>query len=95
MKSKATLFQYQILMDVKLNLNTIVFINEIGEMRRRSRPCVIRFYKVSKLKSLEEHCLRLLQLYMPWRNENELKQDNQSYEDGYKEVEGDILCNTV
>ena len=30
---------------------------------------------------------------MPWRNENELKQDNHSYEDRYKEVEGDILCN--
>ena len=28
---------------------------------------------------------------MPWRNE--LKQDNRSYEDRYKEVEGDILCN--
>ena len=48
---------------------------------------------MSKLKSPEEHYLRLLQLYMPWRNENELKQDNQSYEDRYKEVEGDILCN--
>ena len=58
-----------------------------------SRPCIIRFYKVSKLKSPEEHYLRLLQLYMPWRNENELKQDNQSYEDRYKEVEGGILCN--
>ena len=46
-----------------------------------------------KLKSPEEHYLRLLQLYMPWRNENELKQSNQSYEDRYKEVEGDILCN--
>ena len=30
---------------------------------------------------------------MTWRNENDLKQDNQSYEDRYKEVEGDILCN--
>ena len=37
--------------------------------------------------------MRLLQLYMSWRNENELKQDNQSYEDRYKEVKGDILCN--
>ena len=37
--------------------------------------------------------MRLLQLYMPWRNENELKQGKQSYEDRYKEVEGDILCN--
>ena len=30
---------------------------------------------------------------MPWRNENKLKQDNPSYEDRYKEVEGGILCN--
>ena len=48
---------------------------------------------MSKLKSPEEHYLILLQLYIPWRNENELKQDNQSSEDRYKEVEGDILCN--
>ena len=30
---------------------------------------------------------------MPQRNENKLKQDNQSCEDRYKEVEGNILCN--
>ena len=46
-----------------------------------------------KLKSPEEHYLRLLQLYMPWRNENEVKQDNQSYEKRYKEIERGILCN--
>ena len=62
-------------------------------MRKRSRPCVIRFHKMSKLKRPDEYYLRLLQLYMPWRNENELKQGSQSYEDKYKEVEGDILCN--
>ena len=72
--------------DVKLNPIIIVLKNELGEMRKRSRPCVIRFHKVSKLKSPEEHYLRLLQLYMPWRNENELKQDNQSHENRYKEV---------
>ena len=44
---------------------------------------------MSKLKIPEEHYLKLLQLYMPWKNEN----DNQSYEDRHKEVEGDILCN--
>ena len=71
----------------------IVLKNELGEIRKRSRPCVIRFHKVPKLKSPEEYYLRLLQLYMPWRNENELKQDNHSYEDRYKEVEEDILCN--
>ena len=62
-------------------------------MQKHSRPCIICFHKVSKLKSPEEHYLRLLQLYMPWRNENELKQGNQSYEDRYKGVEGNILCN--
>ena len=30
---------------------------------------------------------------MPWINENELKQANQSYEDRYKDVGDDILCN--
>ena len=59
--------------DVKLNRNIIVLKIELGEMRKRSRHCVIRFHKVSKLKSPEEHYLRLLQLYIPWRNENELK----------------------
>ena len=51
--------------DVKLNPNIFVLKNELGEMRKRSRPCVIRFHKVSKLKNLEQHYLRLLQLYMP------------------------------
>ena len=78
---------------VKLNPNIIVLKNELGEMRKHSRPCVIHFHKVSKLKSPEEHYSRLLQLYMPRRNESELKQDNQSYEDRYKEIEGNILCN--
>ena len=62
-------------------------------MRKLSQPCVIRFHKLSKLKSPEEHYLRLLQLYMPWRNENELKQNKQSYENRCKEVEGGVLCN--
>ena len=60
---------------------------------RKTQPYVIRFYKVSKLENTKEHYLRLLHLYIPWRNENELKQDNWSYEDRYKDVEGDILCN--
>ena len=58
---------------------------------RHSRPSFS--HKVSKLKSPEEYNSRLLQLYMPWRSENELKQDNQGYENRYKKVEGNILCN--
>ena len=32
---------------------------------------------------------------MPKRNESELKQDNKSYKDRYKEVEVDIMCNVM
>ena len=80
-------------MDRSFNPNINVLKNKLGELRKRSRPCVIHFHKVLKLKSPEEHYLRLLQLYMPWRNENEVKQDNQSYEERYKEIERGILCN--
>ena len=64
-------------------------------MQKHNKPCVIHFHKVSKLKNPEENYLRLLQLYMPWRNESDLKQDNKSYEDRYKEVEDDIMCNVT
>ena len=49
---------------------------------------------MSKLKSPEEHYSRLLRLYMPFTNENELKQENLSYEDRYEEVEENVLCDT-
>ena len=78
--------------DVKFNPNIIVLKSKLGEVRKRSRPSVICFNKVFKLKSPEEQYLKLLQLYMPWKNENELKQGNQSYEDKNKEVEDDTLC---
>ena len=58
--------------DVPNNSSTIKLKNDCGDMRKRSRPCVIRWHSVSKEKSPEEYFLRLLQLYMPWRNEDEL-----------------------
>ena len=65
--------------------------NKRVEMQKRNRPCVIRFQQVSRFKNPEEHYLQLLQLYMPWRNESELKQDDKSYENRYKEFKM-ILC---
>ena len=44
-------------------------------------------------KNPEKHCLQLLQLYVPWKNEDELRRDNKSNEDRYKEAKDDILCN--
>ena len=70
--------------DVKFNSNIMVLKIKFGEMWKRGRPCVTCFHKVSKLKSQEEHCLKFLQLHVSWRNENELKQENQSYDDTYK-----------
>ena len=45
--------------DGKLNPNSIVLKNELGEMQNRCQPCVICFHKVSTLKSPEEHYLLL------------------------------------
>ena len=60
-----------------------------------SLTCVARFHKVFKLIIPKEHYLRCLQLYLSWKNKNGLKQDDQSFEDIYKEVEDDISCNIM
>ena len=81
--------------DIQPNRNVIALKNMHGEMPKCNRHCVICFHKGSKLKNPEEHYMRLLQLYMPCRNEIELKQDNKRYGDRYKEVEDDIMCNVT
>ena len=78
--------------DIEPNPSTIVLKNKHCEMWKLHRPCVIRFPKVSNLKNPGEHYLWLLQLYMPCRNEDKLKQNNRSYKDRYKEAE-DVLWN--
>ena len=50
--------------EFKPSTNVIVLKEGLGKMRKRSRSCVMRSHKVSKLKSPEEFYLRLLQLYM-------------------------------
>ena len=46
------------------NPNIVVLKNNLGEMRKRNRPCVIRFHKIYILKSPQEYYLRILQLYL-------------------------------
>ena len=74
------------------NPNIVVLKNNLGEMRKQNRPCIIRFHKISILKSPEEYYLRILQLYLPWRDENDLKH-NATYATKYGAVESDILDN--
>ena len=71
----------------------ITLQNGLGKMKKRSRPIVIRFHNVRKLENSENYYRRLLQMYLPWRNEDNLKRDDQTYEDRYKEVENDISDN--
>ena len=62
----------------------------LGKMRKRSRPCVIRWHKTSKLKDPEEYYLKLLQLYLPWRDESELRHANGTYESKFAHVQHQI-----
>ena len=67
----------------------------MGKMRKRRRPCVMRYHKVPKLKDPELYHLILLQLYLPWRDENDLKGDFSSYQEMYEHVELDIKPNIL
>ena len=50
MKSKAILFQYLVLMMLKLNPDIIALKTELSEMQKRSRPCIIRFHSIQTEK---------------------------------------------
>ena len=39
--------------------------NDLGKMKKRSRPCVIRWHKLSKLNEPEQYFMTMLQLYFP------------------------------
>ena len=46
----------------------------------------MRYHKVSKLKDPELYYLTLLQLYMPWRDENAIIDNFPSYENKFDDV---------
>ena len=54
---------------------------------------VMRYHKVSELENPELHCVTLLQLYMPWRNEDKLKRDCSTYAKKFEFVKDDIVSN--
>ena len=67
--------------------------DNFGKMRKRSRLCVIRWYNITEQKDAEKHFFQRLQLYLPWRNEDELLGDHETYESRYKAVKSQILLN--
>ena len=68
----------------------ITLKNEMGKMRKRTRPCVMRYHKVSKLKEPELYYMILLQLYLPWRVESDLKGRFSTYQERFASVESQI-----
>ncbi|XP_066911966.1 uncharacterized protein [Clytia hemisphaerica] len=74
---------------------TITLKNGMGKMRKRSRACVIRYHKVSKLQDRNNYYLVLLQLYMPWENEDTIKGDCATFEEKFFEVEEVIMPNIL
>ena len=66
--------------------NINVLKKELGEIKRLSHPWMTVSTKFQNKKTQRKKLIF-------WRNENELKQNNQSFEDKYNEVEDDILCN--
>ena len=53
----------------------------------------MRYHKGSKLKDPEHYYMTLLQLYLPWRNEDNLIDGCSSYKEKFDQVETDIESN--
>ena len=62
-------------------------------MRQRHKECVIRRDNVTKKKNSEAHFHQKLQLYMPWRDEDHLKSEDQTFKEKFEEVESKITEN--
>ncbi|XP_077978182.1 uncharacterized protein LOC144433703 [Glandiceps talaboti] len=64
-------------------------LNGLGWIYKRQKPVVLRYYYVSKQRDSEKYYHRLLILYLPWRNESELKL-NDSYEANFIEKQSSL-----
>ncbi len=69
----------------------ITLKNGMGKMYKRLKPQVIRYHYISKLKDEEAYYHRLLLLYHPWRNEEELT-IKESYKTLFLELEQDLMA---
>ena len=67
----------------------ITLKNNMGKMRKR-KQCVMRYHKPSKFSLPENYYMVLLQLYMPWRHEDEIIGHFDNYEDKFNHVYDEI-----
>ena len=73
--------------------NFIVLKNGPGKMRKRTQSRIMRYHKVSELEDPELHCMTFLQLYMSWRNEDNLKRDCSTYAEKFEFAKDDVMSN--
>jgi len=77
--------------EVEENSEVITLQNGFGDMRKRSRPCIVRWHSVSKTKNPEMYHMRLLQLYLPWRKEEDLLHEDGTYTSKFNAVRDEII----
>ncbi|XP_078578075.1 uncharacterized protein LOC144862999 isoform X1 [Branchiostoma floridae x Branchiostoma japonicum] len=70
----------------------ITLLNDMGQMRKRKRHCIVRFHK--EKNEGEERYRNLLMLYYPWRNEDvDLKAHFSSFKEHYDCVKDTVHAN--
>ncbi|XP_078621306.1 uncharacterized protein LOC144887780 [Branchiostoma floridae x Branchiostoma japonicum] len=70
----------------------ITLLNDMGQMRKRKRHCIVRFHK--EKTDGEERYRNLLMLYYPWRHEDvDLKAGFSSFKDHYDSVKDTVHVN--
>ena len=71
----------------------ITLKNNLGKMKKKCHPCVMHCHIESKSKNPEQCYMTLLQLYMPWRDEDNLKGTHHTFQEKYLDVESTIKSN--
>ena len=64
-------------------------------MKKKCHPCVMCCHMESKLKNPEQYYITLLQLYMPWRDEDNLKGTYHTFQKKYLDVESIMKPNIL
>ena len=63
----------------------LVLRNDLGYMRLRKTPAIVRTHNVKQGKDSELYHYKLLLLYVPWRKEDELLGSFHSFEESYEQ----------
>ena len=72
------------------NESIITLQNSLGHMRRRNRKAIIRWHNFNIEKEPEKHFRSRIMLFLPWREEDKLKGNYNSYADRYHDQFEDI-----